>query len=75
MRTVKKEQDVVDDLKQAAADQAEVIDETAQKIEDAVNAWWSEHVHNSPVSQVTTAYNHLVIAKDKLIEKIKEATK
>lgn len=42
------------------------------KIEQAVRAWFTEHIHNSPASQDTTVYNHIVSGIDKLITKIKE---
>lgn len=41
----------------------------AMKVE--IEAWWHEYVHNSPASQNTGIYNHLVQAKEKLLERIK----
>ena len=45
----------------------------AQKVSEAVDAWFFEHVHNSPASQDQRAYNHLVSAKEALKKKVLEA--
>lgn len=37
-----------------------------QKVEDAVEHWFKEHVHNSPVSREAQAWNHIVSTKDAL---------
>lgn len=31
-----------------------------EKLEQVMAKWWNEHVHNSPISRATDAYNHLV---------------
>lgn len=46
---------------------------TVDKIAEAVNAWFNEHVHNSPASRDTETFNHLQKSKDSLIQKVKEA--
>ncbi len=48
----------------------------AQKIEDEIERWFAETIHNSPVSRATEIYNHVREAvaqlKPRLIARIGE---
>lgn len=35
------------------------LEDKAKALEAEVEAWFSEHIHNSPVSHVTPAFNHV----------------
>lgn len=48
-------------------------DQPIDKVAQAVNAWFVDHIHNTVASQDTQIYNHLAQAKDQLVNKIKEA--
>ena len=43
----------------AAAKQSKASPSVAARIEAAIDDWWLEHIHNSPVSQATEAYAHI----------------
>lgn len=47
-------------------------DDLTQRIERAIEAWTSAHLHNSPFSRVTEAWNHFRAGIPVLIEKIKQ---
>jgi len=63
---------ITDKAIEAAQEIETEVEVEVDKVEQAVNAWISEHVHNSPLSQETVVYNYLISIKDKLIKKIKE---
>lgn len=68
---------VVDAVQQVAPKVAEAVATEAQSevlhpAERAVRAWLSEHIHNSPISRVVEAWNHLHDRIEILIERLKE---
>lgn len=49
---MKKEDDAPDDVQEKAPSRTDAI----------VDAWFAEHIPNSPVSRTTEAYNHILSA-------------
>lgn len=41
-----------------------------RQVLDTVEAWYREHIHNSPASRDTEVYNHLAQARTRLIEQL-----
>lgn len=55
----------------AAQDQVAATGGKLSKIEAVIHKWFQDHVHNSPVAYEERAWNHMVEAKQKLIEMVK----
>ena len=64
---------VADAPPEPIAEAAQAVEEVPDRIDTAIRAWVSEHIHNSPVSRDTDAFNHLVSVLPHLAAKLKEA--
>jgi hypothetical protein len=58
---------VMSNFSQNASEQSEVI---AREIEAAIESWFVETIHNSPVSRATEIFNHVRVAVDVLKKRL-----
>lgn len=58
---------VMPNLSQNASEQSEA---TAREIEAAIESWFVETIHNSPVSRATEIFNHVRVAVDVLKKRL-----
>lgn len=64
---------VAEAVMESAEDAAREMVHGAEAVEAKVQAWVSRHLHDSPLSRATDAWNHLMQALPHLVTALKEA--
>lgn len=66
---------MTDEITAAGNPAAEPAAAPADTLAPAIDAWWSEHVHGSPIAQHTAIYNHLRSIIPALTERLRPLIK